>query len=135
MSRLYDCYGGPGTSKEACGSCDVCLRMRILELEIERDALKAWKESAMAIEREWDEQALAFMLGVPLGQSVRMGIAEKVPEIIARVKRLEDVLVAADRYITLVQSDYSDYHTWICNTADARTAYAFAKQAAKESKP
>lgn len=53
----------------------------------------------------------------------------------ARVKRLEDALSAADKYLCEIQADDSDYDTWICNTADARTAYAFAKQAAKESKP
>jgi predicted nucleic acid-binding Zn-ribbon protein len=53
----------------------------------------------------------------------------------ARVKRLEDALAAADKYIDEIQSDDPDYDTWICNTADAHTAYIFAKQAAKESKP
>lgn len=54
----------------------------------------------------------------------------------ARVKRLEEALVAADKYIDEIQADDNgDYHTWVVNVADARTAYNFAKQAAKESKP
>lgn len=62
-------------------------------------------------------------------------LIQKRDELQARVNRLEEALVAADKYLCEIQADDSDYDTWICNTADARTAYAFAKQAAKESKP
>lgn len=48
----------------------------------ERDQLRAWKESAMAVNSEWDEQAVAKLLGVPLGMSCRKGIGERVPLLI-----------------------------------------------------
>lgn len=49
-----------------------------------------------------------------------------------RIKRLEKALVAADKYIDEIQADDSvDYHTWVVNVADARTAYNFTKHAAK----
>ena len=54
----------------------------------------------------------------------------------ARVTRLEDVILAADKFLDAVQDDVEiDYHDWVCKVADARTAYNFAKQTAKESKP
>jgi len=54
----------------------------------------------------------------------------------ARVKRLEDVILAADKFLDAVQDDEEiDYHDWVCKVADARTAYNFAKQTAKETKP
>lgn len=49
----------------------------------QRDELLAWKESAMAVENEWDLQLLAKTLGVRLGQSCRKGIAEAIPRLIA----------------------------------------------------
>lgn len=51
--------------------------------------LEAWKESAMAVEREWDPNQLATMLGGQLGESQRAAIQWKVPILVQRVKRLE----------------------------------------------
>lgn len=51
--------------------------------------LEAWKESAMAVEREWDPNQLATMLGGQLGESQRAVIQWKVPVLVQRVKRLE----------------------------------------------
>lgn len=51
--------------------------------------LEAWKESAMAVEREWDLNQLATMLGGQLGESQRAVIQWKVPILVQRVKRLE----------------------------------------------
>ena len=53
---------------------------------------------------------------------------------ISLADRLWKALAAADKYIDEIQSNDHDYDTWIYNTADARTAYAFAKHAAKEPK-
>lgn len=50
--------------------------------------LRAWKESALALEREWDAQAIGKMLGLPLGVSIRKGIHEKVPQLVADLARL-----------------------------------------------
>lgn len=62
--------------------------------------------------------------------------ADRIDALQARVKRLEEAIVAADKYIDAIQADDSkDYTIWVLNSADARTAYAFAKQASKESKP
>lgn len=58
------------------------------ELLREVEQLRAWKESALAVEREWDEQAIAKMLGGQLGRSCRKIISEKVPELVKRVEAM-----------------------------------------------
>lgn len=51
--------------------------------------LEAWKESAMAVECEWDPNQLATMLGGQPVESQRAVIQWKVPVLVQRVKRLE----------------------------------------------
>lgn len=51
--------------------------------------LEAWKESAMAVEREWDPNQLAAMLGGQPGESQRAVIQWKVPVLVERVKLIE----------------------------------------------
>ena len=51
-------------------------------LEKENAELKAWKESALSLNAEMDEQALAKMLGGKLGHSCRKIISEKVRKLI-----------------------------------------------------
>lgn len=63
---------------------DACQRPGCV-MRRERDALLDWKESAMAVENEWDEQHIARLLGAHLGQSCRAIIAKRVPEIIAEL--------------------------------------------------
>lgn len=52
--------------------------------QTELESLRAWKESAMEVERQWDEQKVAKLLGIPLGASIR-------PEIQPRVEKLRSV--------------------------------------------
>lgn len=59
------------------------LNARIAELE-------AWKESALAVEREWDAQAVARMLNVPLGASIRSAIAKRVPILVLALEMIAD---------------------------------------------
>jgi len=61
------------------------LKVRLVDLEDENMRLREWKESAQAVEREWDAQAIAKMLGAQPGQSCRAVIAEKVPQLIAKL--------------------------------------------------
>jgi regulator of replication initiation timing len=51
-------------------------------LKKENVSLKAWKESALSVYAEMDEQAIAKMLGGELGKSCRKIIAEKVPQLL-----------------------------------------------------
>jgi hypothetical protein len=62
------------------------------ELKAANDRIKQledWKESALAVEREWNPNALATMLGGQPGESQRKVIQRKVPLLLDRIKRLE----------------------------------------------
>ncbi len=51
--------------------------------------LEEWKESALEVEREWDANAIATLLGAKLGESQRKVIQREVPLLLERIKRLE----------------------------------------------
>lgn len=61
-----------------------------IELAKYCDQLVAWKESALAVEKEWDEQAIAAMLGGKMGESCRAVIAREVPLVIERLAAAQD---------------------------------------------
>ena len=61
------------------------LRQRIKRLE-------EWKESAMAVEREWNPNALATMLGGQPGESQRVVIMREMPKLLDRILDLESAL-------------------------------------------
>jgi hypothetical protein len=52
--------------------------------------LEEWKESAMAVEREWNPNSLSKMLGGQLGESQRVVIMREVPKLQDRIERLEE---------------------------------------------
>ena len=52
--------------------------------------LEDWKQSALAVEREWDANTVATMLGAKLGESQRKVIQREVPLLFERIKRLEE---------------------------------------------
>ena len=62
----------------------------ILADEVRR--LRKWKEEALAVESEWNAQAIARMLGAQLGDSCRVVIAKRVPEILAERDRYREAL-------------------------------------------
>jgi len=47
---------------------------RINRIEAENAKLRDWKESALAVEREWDIQTIAKLIGVKWGSSIRKDI-------------------------------------------------------------
>lgn len=64
----------------------------IAHLQRENAALRAWKESALAVEREWDAQVTAKILGARLGESCRRAIAREVPKLV-----VENAALRADK--------------------------------------
>lgn len=60
-----------------------CITAEVARLTRERDELQAWKDSAMAVEAEWDPQAVARVLGLPLGVSVRAEILPGIRKLAA----------------------------------------------------
>lgn len=69
-----------GISQEAT---EWCAKLKDAQAETQR--LRQWKSEMLQVESEWDEQALAKLLGVPLGQSCRKGIQEKATELVAQL--------------------------------------------------
>jgi hypothetical protein len=57
-----------------------------------RKSLQDWKDSMMAVEREWDQQRIAKLLGAKLGQSCRKVVNERVPVLVAERAILIDAL-------------------------------------------
>jgi hypothetical protein len=55
----------------------------------------------MAVEREWDANALSTMLGGKPGESQRVVIMREVPRLLERIKRLEEVGDEMYRWITV----------------------------------
>ena len=70
---------------------------KLAEVTKGRDELKAWKESALAVEREWDSQAVGKLLDIPLGSSVRAGIEPAI-------RALQSCLALADEEIMRLKS-------------------------------
>jgi len=68
------------------------LELQVSELMRERDELQAWKDSAIAVECEWDPMALATMLGGRIGESSRQIIQREVPKLLERIEQLEKEL-------------------------------------------
>lgn len=54
--------------------------------------LEEWKESAMAVEREWNPNSLSKMLGGQLGESQRVVIMREVPKLKERINQLKEAL-------------------------------------------
>jgi hypothetical protein len=65
---------------------------KIRELQDQIERLEDWKQSALAVEREWNANAIATMLGGQLGESQRTVIQREVPKLLERIKRLEDAM-------------------------------------------
>jgi hypothetical protein len=51
--------------------------------------LAEWKASALAVERQWDANGIATMLGCQLGESQRACIQREVPSLLDRLRKLE----------------------------------------------
>ena len=87
----------PRTLQEECyGTCwAACERIEELEAQVKAYAnrikrLEDWKEWALAVEREWNANAIATMLGGQPGDSQRKVIQREVPKLLERIKRLEE---------------------------------------------
>jgi len=101
----------------------VCEKHPMRKAESELAELRAWKESALAVEREWDAQAIAKLLGGRLGRSCRAIIAEQVPKLVAENAALR---AALQKMVDIQESTALDYteSDWIA----ARAALGSAKE-------
>ncbi len=99
-----------------------------LRLQDRIKRLEDWKDSAMAVEREWDANAISTMLGGQLGESQRVVIMREVPRLLDRIKRLEE---AGDAMLNawLMPEDSMEYCDWVALSADAKAMWYKAKEA------
>ena len=67
-----------------------CMATQRDQLAVRVRELEAWKDSALAVEREWDPNQISALLGGKLGESQRAVIHWKVPKLVERLKRLEE---------------------------------------------
>jgi hypothetical protein len=108
------------------------LKLKVAELE-------NWKRQAVLVEKEWDPQALAKMLGGQLGQSCRKIIQKEVPCLIGRVEDLERERDAAREKIEEMRIAINDAAfnlRLIENDDDAWSASKFdAKEALAKLRP
>ena len=95
--------------------------------------LEDWKQSALSVEREWDANSIATMLGGKLGESHRKVIQREVPKLLVRIKWLQEAFDAAEGLIAVSNCgcSYGDevFHCSSCIQAINRY------HKAKEAKP
>jgi hypothetical protein len=78
-------------------------RCRLLdEVTDERDALKKWKEEALAVESTWDIQAVRDVLGIGLGLRIH-------PEILPAIEKLKEKHRAAEEKAQEMQMAAESY--------------------------
>jgi chromosome segregation ATPase len=85
--------------------CDINLKVSQErdDLNVRIKRLDEWKESALEVEREWDANAVATMLGAKLGESQRKVIQREVPLLLERIKRLDEAGDAMRIWITVIR--------------------------------
>jgi hypothetical protein len=73
------------------GTCLACRCEKALRTERARsEKAEDWKESALAVERLWDEQAVAKELKVGLGLTIRDKILPGIQALRARAEKAEE---------------------------------------------
>lgn len=69
---------------------DIVTASFVRDLVAENNALRAWKNEALAVEREWDVQEVGRLLGLSIGTSIRAGIAPGILRLQAKIAELEE---------------------------------------------
>ncbi len=106
-------------------------RRAIVDLEAKIKRLEDWKEWALAVEREWNANAIATMLGGQPGDSQRKVIQREVPKLLERIKRLEEAGDKLRNCVTWIGHPYIQFRESIVCKESAISEWAKAK----ESKP
>jgi hypothetical protein len=65
---------------------DECIELRekLAAVTEERNDLASWKRQMLMVDSEWNPQTVGELLGVTLGQSIRLHIEPKIRELIAQ---------------------------------------------------
>lgn len=106
---------------------DATIKQGVERLKRERDELAKWKDEQMFVESQWNAQAVAKELGLPLGTDIRKNILPAI----RRLKRERDELREALDTLSLVVG-----LTPIAGNKDAlQEAMDIARNALKTVKP
>lgn len=71
------------------------LNGRAVAAERERDQLREWKESALSIEKSWNPQDVANLLGMPLGVDIRANIQPSIERLLRELDELRAEVASA----------------------------------------
>ncbi len=108
------------------------------DLNVRIKRLEDWKQSALEVEREWDANAVATMLGAKLGESQRKVIQREVPLLLERIKRLEEAgdVIKASLQRSLNSNEQGECK-WLAELpmTDAEFAVFTTAFKSKEAKP
>jgi hypothetical protein len=121
--------------QQMAGASDTLIKAtaKIQSLRDRIKRLEEWKQSALEVEREWDANAVATMLGGKLGESHRKVIQREVPKLLTRIKRLEEALEGSLKWIVDLANS-GDAGFWNPEEQSVIIAARKALQA-KEAKP
>lgn len=108
MSNLEDALKQVEKFKQVKEKSHMTLVCENDQLRGQVEELQAWKDSAMVVEREWDAQAVAKMLGATPGRSARAEIARLVPELLKELKETKEDLKIAKAFhkVAVAERDY-----------------------------
>ncbi len=107
---------------------------KIRELQEQNNLLEDWKQSALAVEREWNANAIATMLGGRLGESQREVIQREVPKLLDRIKRLEEAVESLLPYAEATKDESSEWSPGRWKSEKLKRIINEARKA-KEAKP
>lgn len=81
-----------------------------LALQVLRDLqrLRAWKAEALAVESEWDAQAVGALLGVELGASIRVAIQPGIATLQREADEAREQVAARDKIIDQLRASHAE---------------------------
>ena len=82
------------------------VRAHIAAIQREADGLRHWKAEALAVEAEWDVQAVAAALGLKPGDSIRARI---LPAILQLQREAEEMREALEGLVAAVVKDSNEH--------------------------
>lgn len=97
------------------------------KLERERDELKSWKESMLAVESVWEPQEIARLLDIKLGHDIR---AQLKPAIVKLISERDQLRKVCDKLRAIAKGDFST-QAEVDDAFDAYNSLPHVKERAK----
>ena len=77
-------------------------------LREENERLKEWKRSALEVESSWDCQAVAKVIGIPLGEDIRKHILPHILNLRSRLAAAEAKVEKVRKCVDILDSHFPD---------------------------